>query len=76
MADKTQVVGNDDVCDLGADWRKSSYSQSNGHCVEVTRLVDGRIGVRDSKVADGPVLAVEPGAWASFLTELRNFESL
>jgi hypothetical protein len=56
------------------DWRKSSYSQSNGHCVEVTRLADGRIGVRDSKTADGPVLPFEPGIWAAFLTELRTTE--
>jgi hypothetical protein len=74
MSDRSAVGDNGDECDLGGVWRKSSYSMSNGHCVEVARLADGRIGVRDSKVAGGPVLRFEPGAWAAFLRELRTSE--
>lgn len=48
---------------------------SNGHCVETARLVGGSIGVRDSKAAGGSVLRFGPGAWASFLSELRNSSS-
>lgn len=53
-------------------WRKSSYSASNGHCVEVARLDNGRIGVRDSKAINGPVLPFEPAAWSAFLSEIRT----
>ncbi|GGS41046.1 DUF397 domain-containing protein [Streptomyces griseoviridis] len=49
------------------DWFKSSYSGSEGDsCVEVAQGADG-VYVRDSKVADGPVFAVEPSAWGDFL---------
>ena len=37
-------------------WRKSSYSESNGHCVEVAELDSRLIGVRDSQSPGGPVL--------------------
>ena len=33
---------------------------SNGQCVETVRLAGGRIGVRDSKAAEGAVLRFEP----------------
>ena len=76
MSDVTSTEGNENECDPGFGWRKSSYSLSNGHCVEVTRLVDGRIGVRDSKASGKrPVLRFEPAAWAAFLRELQDPES-
>jgi uncharacterized protein DUF397 len=37
-------------------WRKSSYSFSNGNCVEVALLPGGAVGLRDSQDPDGPVL--------------------
>jgi hypothetical protein len=36
-------------------WRKSSYSGTNGGCVELNRTRDT---VRDSKNPDGPVLPI------------------
>ena len=59
----------------GAGWRKSSHSMSNGQCLETARLTDGRIGVRDSRAAKGPVLRFEPEAWGAFLAELRTSQS-
>jgi len=51
----------------GLTWFKSSYSDSGGgECVEVAAC-PGTVHVRDSKVADGPQLAVSPGAWAEFV---------
>jgi Domain of unknown function (DUF397) len=73
MVDRTPVGDNGDGRDLGDRWRKSSYSMSNGHCVEAARLAGGSIGVRDSRAVarGGPVLRFEPGAWTTFLAELR-----
>jgi Domain of unknown function (DUF397) len=62
-----------DESNLGEFWQKSSYSMSNGHCVETTRLVDGHIGIRDSRAVAGPVLRFGPGAWATFLGELQTW---
>jgi hypothetical protein len=54
----------------GLSWRKSSHSMANGHCIEIARIAGG-VGVRDSKVTDGPVLVVGPEAWAAFLKDVR-----
>jgi hypothetical protein len=55
-------------------WIKSSLSFSNGNCVEVARLSDGRVGVRHSQHSDGPVLRFTPGEWHAFLAGARNRE--
>jgi hypothetical protein len=67
----------------GIVWQKSSYSCSNGGCVEVGwrtssySAVNGdcvqvaptleRVLVRDSKDPEGPALAVPTPAWRTFL---------
>ena len=58
-------------------WVKSSLSFSNGACVEVTDLPDGRIGVRHSKDPGGPVLRFTPAEWHAFLggARLGEFDS-
>jgi len=73
MGDRSQAGSEAVERGPGEGWQKASYSQSNGHCVEVSRLADGRIGVRDSKaVPRGDVLHFEPSAWIGFLRSLRN----
>ena len=37
-------------------WRKSRRSNSQGACVELGSLVDGRVAVRNSRHPDGPAL--------------------
>jgi Domain of unknown function (DUF397) len=53
-------------------WRKSSYSAANGDCVEVARLADGHIGVRDSRNIVLPALRFPPALWQTFVAELKH----
>jgi hypothetical protein len=56
-----------------ATWRKSSWSASNGNCVEVTALCPNLVGVRDSKEAgQGPALIFDGAAWRSFIDSLKG----
>jgi Domain of unknown function (DUF397) len=55
-------------------WVKSSLSYANGDCVQLARLPDGRIAVRDSKDPSGPVLRFTPSEWAAFLDGVHNGE--
>ncbi|MFJ8164633.1 DUF397 domain-containing protein [Streptomyces sp. NPDC096136] len=53
--------------EVAYNWRKSTYSGSQGgDCVEVAAH-PAAVHVRDSKVADGPVLTVSPTTWSAFL---------
>lgn len=49
-----------------AAWRTSSYSSSQGNCVEVAMAPEA-VAVRDSKNTAGPVLAFPATAWHTFL---------
>jgi hypothetical protein len=55
-------------------WVKSSLSFSNGNCVEVANLPDGRIGVRHSKDCQGPILRFTSDEWHAFLGGVANGE--
>ncbi|MGW4546365.1 DUF397 domain-containing protein [Streptomyces violaceorubidus] len=62
--------GDGDCVEVALSWHKSSYSSGgDGDCVEVATCPD-TVHVRDSKVPQGDRLAVSPGAWARFLTDL------
>ncbi len=61
---------------INARWRKSSYSDGNGgDCVEVADGVPGVVPVRDSKVAEGPVLVLGAAAWAEFVRTVGTVRS-
>jgi hypothetical protein len=53
-----------------AGWRTSSYSGTNGNCVEVGGTA-GTVLVRDTNDRHGAALSVPREAWASFIASLR-----
>jgi hypothetical protein len=55
---------------MESNWRKSSYSGSNGgECVEVA--VAGHVLVRDTTDRNGPVLTFTADAWRAFTTTIE-----
>lgn len=54
-------------------WAKSTFSISNGECVEIARS-SSAIHVRDSKDPSGPTLTFTPGEWSAFLKGAANGE--
>ncbi|WP_254715966.1 DUF397 domain-containing protein [Actinomadura sp. WMMB 499] len=55
-------------------WRKSSRSQGQGaDCVELAR-VPGLVGVRDSRDAGGPFLAVAPSVARALAVQIKRGE--
>ncbi|MFG1949711.1 DUF397 domain-containing protein [Micromonospora sp. NPDC048830] len=52
---------------IGATWRKSTRSGTQGDCVEVADDLRGVVGVRDSKDPTGPVLTFTPDTWRAFI---------
>jgi hypothetical protein len=58
----------------GAPWRKSSYSNGQANCVEVSIAVSRStfMSVRDSKASDGVTLIFGMRAWKRFTDTTRN----
>ena|SRR6266567_2228164 len=54
-----------------ASWRKSSYSNPSGNCVESAELADG-IAVRNSRFPDGPALVFTSAEWDAFLRGVKD----
>lgn len=55
--------------ELDARWRKSSYSDNGGNCVEVA--TSGSVLVRDTANRDGGTLTFSASAWERFTASLR-----
>jgi len=55
----------------GAQWRTSSYSGSNGNCVQVA-VAAPVIAVRDSADPDGPALGFTPDQWRTFTSTVKT----
>jgi hypothetical protein len=56
-------------------WRKSSYSGSQGDCVEVGN-VDRTVVVRDTKDRAGAVLRVSAETWRAFAAGVRAGDAI
>jgi hypothetical protein len=58
--------------DSPQNWIKSSYSMTNGNCIEVAGLSGELIGLRDSKNPRGPILGFRPAEWNAFIGDVRT----
>ncbi|GAA2130838.1 hypothetical protein GCM10009760_03890 [Kitasatospora kazusensis] len=58
--------------DLVTPFKKSSYSQAGGECVETALTSSRGQAVRDSKDPDGPVLVFPADAWSAFVAGVRS----
>ncbi|WP_405004143.1 DUF397 domain-containing protein [Kitasatospora purpeofusca] len=58
----------------GAHWRKSTYSDGDGDCIEVPESLTDMVPVRDSKDPHGPTLTFTATAWTSFITAIHTGE--
>ena len=57
----------------GATWRKSRRSgPQGGNCVEVARLPDGQVAVRNSRHPAGPALVFTAAEWGAFVGGARD----
>lgn len=54
-----------------ATWRKSSYSNGDGECIEIADGISGAVPVRDSKDPHGPALKFTADAWRAFVAGVR-----
>lgn len=54
-------------------WASAEFCGPNGgNCVEVNLGAGGAVGLRDSKSAGGPVLAVDDAGWGRFLVATKT----
>jgi hypothetical protein len=58
-----------------AAWRKSSFSNYAGNCVEIAWLPGDRVGIRDTKDREkGPILLFTRAEWTAFLSGAKGEE--
>lgn len=55
-------------------WRKSSFSNPSGNCVELAERSDGLVAVRNSRQPEGAVLHYTRPEIAAFLAGAKNGE--
>lgn len=62
------MQGNDE----SLNFRKSSFSNGSGDCVEVAKTADGGRAVRDSKNPAGPVHFYTGAEWSAFIKGVKD----
>jgi hypothetical protein len=58
----------------GVVWQKSRHSNSQGSCVELARLPDGDVAMRNSRHPDGPALVYTPAEIEALLLGVKDGE--
>lgn len=57
---------------MAGRWRKSSYSENTGGCVEVADGFSAVMPVRDSKNPTGPALVFPADGWVAFVSAVKG----
>jgi Domain of unknown function (DUF397) len=57
---------------VGVTWHKSNRSSPKGNCVEVAKLPDGHVALRNSRHPDGPALIYTKAEINAFLQGARD----
>jgi Domain of unknown function (DUF397) len=70
----SMIPNGSDASDIAGPWVKSSYSGPQGNCVEIARLADGAVAVRNSRHPDGPALVFTTTEWDAFLSGAADGE--
>lgn len=52
-------------------WRKSSYSNPSGNCLEAAEVAGG-VALRDSRFPGGPALVFTRAMWDAFLRSVKR----
>ncbi|GLW58657.1 hypothetical protein Kpho01_66680 [Kitasatospora phosalacinea] len=55
-------------------WQKAQRSNGNGACVEMRRLDNGEVAVRNSRFPGGPALVFTPAEMDAMMDGVRNGE--
>ncbi|MCX4964152.1 DUF397 domain-containing protein [Streptomyces sp. NBC_00654] len=58
--------------EITSSFRKSSYSDQQGNCLEVARTTDQGRAVRDSKCRDEGTQFYAASAWSAFMSALTS----
>ena len=58
--------------DAATPWRKSSYSDSQANCVQLTQTHTGKIAIRDSKNPHAGTLTFTTDNWKIFIAKIQR----